>query len=247
MIREYLNVPEGQSPSCHAVQLANQSDEMSSSSEYALSPIYCSTASKCLFCDRILNVKKTLKVSLYDDVLGTRPIAVLSKYCKSCKLTYYPGFSENYTTKKRIYENDWEKYGVFMSTYSSAFSLDSLERCVCLKLKCHTNFLSRTEAYNMQHKYRKTKNPKRLNKRMLSHSYYKYTLLCFKQRYSLSLSMHIDLSDTLTDELPDLMDYFHSHASSHKCNVPGCESCIVIDGHMKAHRKICLNALKIQW
>ena len=155
VIRDYFSVPVGMSPVGYVVALANQSDENCSSSQYALSPMYCTTVSKCSFCDKKIAVKKTIKVSLYDDVLGTGDIAVLSKYCTSCKVTYYPGFSENYATKKRIYEDNWEKYGVFMSTYSSAFSLDFLERCVCLKLKCHTNFFGRTEAYNMQHKYHK--------------------------------------------------------------------------------------------
>ena len=27
--------------------------------------------------------------------------------------------------------------------------------------------------------------------------------------------------------------------SAHVCDVPGCKSCILIDGHMKAHRKVC--------
>ena len=240
VIREYFNVPDGVSPISHVVALSNKyfQSKRQSPLEYRLSPLYCTTKSKCSFCDSKLAVKKTLRITLYDDVLGSREVAVLLKFCKSCKITFYPGFSENYETKKRIYEENWEKYGIFTSTYSTAFSLDFMKRSICLKLKCHTTFFGRTEAFNLQHSYGKEETLK-LDKRVLSDAYYKYTLLCFKQRYSLPLAMDIDVSTTLNDELPNIMNEFLLRASRHNCTVAGCGTCIVIDGHMKAHRKIC--------
>ena len=111
VIREYFNVPDGVSPISHVVALSNKyfQSKRQSPLEYRLSPLYCTTKSKCSFCDSKLAVKKTLRITLYDDVLGSRKVAVLLKFCKSCKITFYPGFSENYETKKRIYEENWEK------------------------------------------------------------------------------------------------------------------------------------------
>ena len=126
-----------------------------------------------------------------------------------------------------------------MSTYSTAFSLYFLERSVCLKLKCHTTFLGRAAAYNLQHRYSKD-DIKKVDKRVLADAYYKYTLFCFKKRYSMPLTMNIDVSSTLNDELTQLQDAFTARAASHQCSIEGCKTCIVVDGHMKAHRKICL-------
>ena len=239
IIQEYFSVPAGVSPNNHVLSLANNAkDELSTTSEYTLFPLYCTTISTCSYCHEKLSIKKALNASLYDDVLGTKKIAILTKYCTQCKVTYYPGFSENYLTKKRIFEEFWEKYGIFTSTFSSAFSLDFLERSVCLKLKCHTTFVGRTEAFNLQHKYQNAETEK-LDKRVMANAYYKYTLICFKKRYSLPLILDMDINNTLNNELSQMQDLFLSRASCHVCSVAGCSHCIVVDGHMKSHRKIC--------
>ena len=49
----------------------------------------------------------------------------------------------------------------------------------------------------------------------------------------------IFLNITLSNELHQLQDMFNTRASTHECSVAGCKTCIVVDGHMKAHRKIC--------
>ena len=179
-----------------------------------------------------------MNATLYDDVLGTLDICIISKYCKNCKVTIYPSYMENYGEKNRVYCTDWKRYGIFMSTASSSFSIDFMERSVCLKLKCHTTFIGRTDAYNLQWRYEKS-SERKLDKRTLADSYYKYTLLCLKERYNLPLCMDMDVNKTLKEELPDLLGQFTSRASAHECDIKGCKNCIVIDGHMKAHRKIC--------
>ena len=56
---------------------------------------------------------------------------------------------------------EWGNYGLLISTYCSAafstepFSTDLLDRLICMKQKCHTTFLGKTQAYNMQHEYQK--------------------------------------------------------------------------------------------
>ena len=49
-------------------------------------------------------IKKAMCVKLFDDVLGTLPVCLITKYCSSCKLTYYPGYAENYEAKQLMYE-----------------------------------------------------------------------------------------------------------------------------------------------
>ena len=48
-----------------------------------------------------------------------------------------------------------------------------------------------------------------------------------------------DRNSTLKEELPQLLDAFALRAANHKCAEVACKTCIVIDGHLKAHRKIC--------
>ncbi len=241
IISKYFNVPAGLDPKTYLLNLANFGSgnrNKSSEYEYRISPIHCSFLSACSFCHGSLVVKKTVNASLYDDVFGTLQVAIISKYCKSCKLTFYPGYAENYETRTHIYENDWRKYGIFLSTSTTCFSEDFIERSVGLKLKCHTTFSGRSDAYNYQHKYHKD-NPNKMDKRIHSDGYYKYTLICFKERYNMELKINMDVSVTLNNELPQLLDQFMMRASHHQCAVAGCMNCIVIDGHMKAHRKIC--------
>ena len=78
-----------------------------------------------------------MELKLYDDVLGTKMIKVLLKYCSDCKATHYPGFVEIYNNKVRYYEESWKNYKIFISTFCTAFSIDFLHRFVCLKQKCH--------------------------------------------------------------------------------------------------------------
>ena len=245
VIKEYFDVPYGESPRVHILKLSNNirisgtSSGFSTLSRYRASSVYCSTTQACTFCQEKLFMKKIVQVSIYDDILGSRKAAVLTRYCRSCKVTYYPGFSENYVTKVRVFDDAIDKYGIFMSTYSTAFSLDFLERSVCLKLKCHTTFLGREAAYNLQQRYNKD-DVKKVDKRVLADAFYKFTLFCFKKRYLMPLTMNIDVSSTLNDALTQLQDAFTARAASYQCSIEGCKTFIVVAGHMKAHRKICL-------
>ena len=67
----------------------------------------------------------------------------------------------------------------------------------------------------------------------------KYTLLLFKERYNLPLIVKVNVNEALEMDFPILYKAFQKKASKHVCNVKGCTSCLVVDGHMKAHRKIC--------
>lgn len=238
LIVKYFNIPLNTSPKCFIMELANASATDFEYPQYHVSPINANLMTVCTLCNSTLRIKKTVDTLFFDDVLGTQNLCIISKYCSNCKVTVYPTYQENYQEKKRLYMEDWRRYGLFMSTAHTSFSLDFMERTVCLKLRCHTSFIGRSDAYNYQWGYKKS-NKNKMDKRILAESYYKYSLLCFKERYNLPLFIDLDVTLTLKEELPELLAVFMARASSHECEITGCKSCVVIDGHMKAHRKIC--------
>ena len=125
-----------------------------------------------------------------------------------------------------------------MSTFCTAFSNDFLNRFICLKQKCHTTFMGRSQAYNMQHGY-KTHCDKVMDKRRLSETYFKYILLLFKDRYGCPLTICGTIHEALEDDFDILYAAFQKKFGLHCCSVKGCADCLVIDGNMKAHRKVC--------
>ncbi len=174
---------------------------------------------------------------LYDDVLGSYKISIITKYCNHCKHTYYPGYFENWKEKERQYYAGWSSYGIFVSTICSAFSIDLLHRLVCMKQKCHNTFIGKAASYNLHHSYKDSDEV--LDKRRLSEGYYKYTFISFKERYNLPLDIHDGIDSSLKNQFASMYDVFQKKYGSHACNIPGCEDCLVIDGNMKAHRKLC--------
>ena len=41
------------------------------------------------------------------------------------------------------------------------------------------------------------------------------------------------------EKISIILKIFKNYAKKHTCDVRGCGNCLVLDGHMKAHRKIC--------
>ena len=101
-----FDVPDNQSPQASILNLANERWNMKDKKATAAAlhdcrvcPFHATTTQACIFCCKTLSAKKTLHLSLNDDVLSTRKVVFLTKYCGSCKITCYPGFSKHYTTK----------------------------------------------------------------------------------------------------------------------------------------------------
>ena len=110
---------------------------------YSMPSLFASLKTNCLTCEKRLIVKKNIQSMLYDEVLGSVKITIISKYCSDCKHIYYPGYFENFSDHLRQYYDGWESYGIFVSTIYSSFSIDLLDRLICLKQKCHTTFMVR--------------------------------------------------------------------------------------------------------
>ena len=104
IVTENFTVPTGESPCDYIIHLCNYhtgrgNGLIDEKFTYSKSPIYSTFLNECMICNRTLKIKKAMRAKLYDDVLGTLPVCLITKYCSSCKLTYYPGFAESYETK----------------------------------------------------------------------------------------------------------------------------------------------------
>ena len=207
--------------------------------DYRIFPLALSNRNFCDACSGVLKVKKCIDTILFDDVAGTVKIKILTKFCRACKTTVYPGFSDNQLTQTRKYDDDWEKYKIFVSTHSTAFSTDFLRRFVALKQKCHVTFFGRADSYNYQHGYDDKNCENSLDHRRLIEVYFKYILLQFQNRHGLPMNINGNIFTSLEMEYKNLYHAFHTEYSSHICDVTGCKTCIVVDGHMKSTRKVC--------
>ena len=91
----------------------------------------------------------------------------------------------------------------------------------------------------MQYDYRSDGIKGYLDYRKLDIAYFKYSALRFLVRHHRQLKLNADIDEHLLDMKDDHMNMFRDYTENHVCDVKGCESVLVVDGHMKAHRKIC--------
>ena len=168
--------------------------------------------------------EKNVESTLYDDVLGSNKIAIITKYCSSCQYTYYPGYFESFSDHFRQYYDGWDSYGIFVSTNCSSLNIDLLDRLICLKQKGHTTFIGKASAYNLHHMYRNSKDV--LDKRRLSNAYFKYTYILFRTRHNLPLNINNGIEETLKMEFPCMYEKFQEKYGTHACDKPGCADCL---------------------
>ena len=260
LVDAHFDVPDGVSPTRYIIELSNEAllaqlGKLNIGKEkeltYRLPTIYTYPGGSCIKCTSALKTKRHIESVLYDDVHGSNFITIISKYCKNCKLTYYPGLIESYADQNNCeeifheYTNDWSTYPIFISTTKTSFSMDMMNQLICMKMKCHSSFIGKVEAYNMHHKYDQLEGEEgkarlKLNKKRLTEAYFRFTLLNYKQRYGITpLSIINDIDDQLKQDYPILYAKFQENYGHHVCAITGCEDCLVIDGHMKAHRKVC--------
>ena len=240
MINHYI-APEGVSPSKYILRLQSKiSEYISEPMTYSLPSLYISSKTECCVCCMKLKVKKCVNATLFDDVLGSKMVSVITKFCTSCKLTYYPGYFEHYENRIRSYYPGWKDYPIFQSTHLTIFSIDLLKRLVCMKQKCHVSFIGKSNAFNLQHGYAEGKGEhKHMDKRRLGEGYFRYTFISFRERFNMSTVINGTIQEAMLKDYDLMYNKFQDKYACHKCDVPGCESCLVIDGNMKAHRKLC--------
>ena len=84
----HFKIPEEEAPRQFLLRMSNALCDVNSTFDgsnkdriYALKPIYVSRELNCTMCNAQLDVKKHLNANLYDDVLASSTITILTKYC----------------------------------------------------------------------------------------------------------------------------------------------------------------------
>lgn len=72
-------------------------------------------------------------------------------------------------------------------------------------------------------------------------AYYEFTSLLFLGRHSVPINFFNSIDTMLESDYDLLFAKFQQFAMKHSCTTVGCGNCLVVDGHMKAHRKLCKN------
>ena len=100
-------------------------------------------------------------------------------------------------------------------------------------------FWGRTDAYNIEHGY--TEQEKKLDRRRMSDAYHRFCIVMFNVRQFKDRNFIIknDIDKEIEENISKYDSAFTHYAKCHNCSEKGCGTCIVLDGHLKAHRKIC--------
>ena len=92
IIKICFNVPVDVSLSKFLINLSNKAFKNQGEKKvgtYKIFSLYATKKKYCSLCNNKLTMKKKLNMTLYDDIMGTQSIVVLTKYCKKCKLTVF--------------------------------------------------------------------------------------------------------------------------------------------------------------
>ena len=145
VIVQHFNIPTEMSPSMHLLSL-QMYNAKNPSMTFSLPSIYASQEFNCHGCTTPLKIKKLIKSTFFDDILGTNEISVITRHCKKCKVTYYPGYYETHIESTRVYYSGWDQYPEFQSTHQTMMSMHCLDMLVCLMQKCHITFTGKAES-----------------------------------------------------------------------------------------------------
>ena len=120
---KYFSVPAGVSPNNHVLSSVNKAEkELSTTSEYTLFPLYCTIISTFSIVTRSSQLKKASFITTY---LEQKSSFIQILYAMQAHLL--PWILRKFRDKK-IFEDVREKYCIFTSTFSTAFSPHTFHR-----------------------------------------------------------------------------------------------------------------------
>ena len=162
---------------------------------------------------------------------------------KSCRASYYHGY---YKYKgKTIYQNDFLKSDIIVSSPQTAFELAYLVEIAALVEVCSANFEGLSTTYNRIHNRKLPADmmPKRteLCRKRMTDAYMLYIYIELGQRYCIPNYQIIEgnLDSTILRKQSDFQEAFRNHWFNHHCDVAGCGKVITVDGGLKPHRMLC--------
>lgn len=168
-----------------------------------------------------------------------------NRHGEGCRVGYYHGYISY--QGHRIYENDAIEQEVLVTTHQSAFDVEYLVEVKYRVQIGHTAYEAESKIFNRFHNRTLISDTlqKRvdLDPRRLIHACKMFNHLEFGSRYGIKnyqviYNDDIDKTILLNDQKYD--EAFEERWTiGHKCNVPGCDTCLVVDGGCKPHRPTC--------
>lgn len=111
----------------------------------------------CRYCRSRLYIRsdRSMKVTIYDDNMGTLPGTHYTKYCRKrgCSFQQHYGYYSQGDTGDVKYDQDWSELPYFMSTRETALSMDMLRRLDREILIGQISYKQRADIYNDVHGY----------------------------------------------------------------------------------------------
>ena len=162
---------------------------------------------------------------------------------KKCGKYFYYGYSSESVgqDQKRLYEDDALEQEFLITSQSTAFELRLLYEWSLQILISFSNFEGLAEIYNQLHggSGEELCEREKLCEKRVRDGWFTYNTLELRQRYNIEGPMSADVDKAMAENMYEIQDKFRQRWSSHRCEIPGCGSVIIIDGGQKAQRPIC--------
>ena len=203
------------------------------------------TRTRCEYCNAPLEyIKRDKRAEAF--IIYTRYGTQLGKHhehrCtnrRACRKGHYYGYSV--TDKHTKYEKNCLENKYLVTSRQTAFSVMYLYDLTLQILFSNSSFQSLAKIYNNLHFSKPTgKYREEIFQERITDAFFLYSLLEISQRYGLSTTFHLVIEISLTEYLPIIkISHREYWTRQHKCEAAGCGTCLVIDGGMKPHRKVC--------
>ena len=158
---------------------------------------------------------------------------------RSCRKGHYYGYSV--TDKQTNYDEDCLENEYLVTSRQTAFSVMYLYDLTLQILFSNSSFQALAKIYNNLHFSKPTgKYREEIFQERITDAFFLYSLIEISQRYGLSTTFNPVIEVSITACLPILkISHREYWTTQHKCDAAGCGTCLVIDGGMKPHRKVC--------
>ena len=158
---------------------------------------------------------------------------------KSCRKGHYYGYSVS--DKKLKYDQYCLSNEYLVTSRQTAFSTKYLYDITLQILFSNSSFQALAKIYNALHFTTSSgKAREEIFQERITDAFFLYSLLEISQRFGLPTTFHPILDISLAETIPILKICHREYwTRQHKCDAAGCGTCLVIDGGMKPHRKVC--------
>ena len=146
----------------------------------------------------------------------------------------------------KIYTEDCLKNEFLITSNQTAFEVNYLLEVVAdiyLLQGCFESIAKKYNRLNNRHLPTATQERRmEIYRKTLTSGFFLFSFLEYGQRYGISKWQRIvgSVEETVLEKKDELQKSFQERwTKAHKCDRPGCESCIIIDADLKPHRMLC--------